>query len=147
MKKCPECGKILDDDSNFCTRCQADLTEKSTSKFTNKTLIILVIAVIVIVGVIFASGIFSGSNDSNLSGNDNSSNVEKVEPTTNNNDSDSSGSSSSSDTVYWASAKAEKFHNPSCEWAQKIKDSNKIVYQSREDAIEDGKIPCGECNP
>ena len=57
---------------------------------------------------------------------------------------DSSGSNA---TEYWASAKAEKFHLPTCEWAEKISDDNKIIYQSRDDAIEDGKVPCGACNP
>ena len=52
-----------------------------------------------------------------------------------------------SENVFWASSETTKFHKPTCEWAYKIKESNKIVYNSREAAIEDGKIPCEVCNP
>ena len=59
----------------------------------------------------------------------------------------SSSSSSSSDVTYWASSKSGKFHYPSCEWAQKIYGSNKVVFHSREKAINSGYVPCQVCGP
>ncbi|WP_295029882.1 Ada metal-binding domain-containing protein [Methanobrevibacter sp.] len=55
--------------------------------------------------------------------------------------------SSSSSVTYVASSKAGKFHNPGCEWAQKISSSNKVVFHSRDDAINSGYVPCKVCSP
>lgn len=60
---------------------------------------------------------------------------------------DSSTPSSSSSQTYWASANSDKFHNPSCEWAQKISGKNKIVFNSRDEALNNGYQPCEVCNP
>ena len=59
----------------------------------------------------------------------------------------SSSSSSDSSVTYWASSKSGKFHYPSCEWAQKIYGSNKVVFHSRSDAINSGYVPCQVCGP
>ena len=56
-------------------------------------------------------------------------------------------SSSSSGQTYWASANSDKFHYPSCEWAQKISGSNKIVFSSRDEALNSGYQPCQVCSP
>ena len=56
-------------------------------------------------------------------------------------------SSSSSGATYWASSSSGKFHNPSCEWAQKISSKNKVVFHSRDEAINSGYQPCSVCNP
>ena len=56
-------------------------------------------------------------------------------------------SSSSSGQTYWASANSDKFHYPSCEWAQKISGKNKVVFHSRDEAISSGYSPCSVCNP
>lgn len=138
MKECPNCGKKLEDNANFCSGCQHDLTEKTSNKgISTKLLVVVIVAVIAIVGVALASGMFSSDNSSSSD----VSSSQNEHPNLANNDS-SSGSG-----IYWASKKAEKFHLPECEWAQKISENNKIVYNSREDAISDGKIPCDACNP
>ena len=62
-------------------------------------------------------------------------------------DSSSDSSSSSSGSTYWASSSSGKFHNPSCEWAQKISSKNKVVFHSRDEAISSGYQPCSVCNP
>lgn len=49
--------------------------------------------------------------------------------------------------VYWSSKESDKFHRPSCEWAQEILDHNLIVYNSRQEAINDRKEPCHVCFP
>ena len=59
----------------------------------------------------------------------------------------SSSSSSSSGATYWASSKSGKFHLPSCEWAQKIYGGNKVVFHSRDEAINSGYVPCQVCGP
>ena len=145
MKKCPNCGKMIEDDANFCSNCSTDLSKKSSkSSVSTKLLIVVVIAVIAIVGVALASGMFS-SDDSSVHQDTSSQNNH---PNTANDDSNSnSDDSSSKGNVYWASAKSDKFHLPTCEWAEKISENNKIVYTSRDDAIADGKQPCDVCNP
>lgn len=59
----------------------------------------------------------------------------------------SSSSSSSSSQTFWASKNSDKFHDPSCEWAQKISGKNKVVFNSRDKAISAGYRPCEVCNP
>lgn len=138
MPKCPKCQAELDASDKRCDKCGYLLVEK---KSPSPKLIIGIVAAVIVIAVIgaFATSMFNGDT-SDTSVNNNAP-KETVEPVSNND----SGSSASSE--YWASAKAEKFHTPDCEWAQKISESNKIVYHSRDDAIEDGKVPCGACNP
>lgn len=137
MPKCPKCQADIDESDIRCSNCGFLLEKKSSSP----KLIIIGIVVLVVIAVIgaFATGMFNG-NVSDSSVNDKAP-TQTVQPVS---DSDSNSSAASE---YWASSKAEKFHTPNCEWAQKISEANKIVYQSREDAIEDGKVPCGACNP
>lgn len=119
MVKCPNCGNEVSSTDKRCRKCGTDVKKNS-----NKLLIAIlaIVAIIAIVGI-FASGVLSNDNANHVS--------------------DSSGN----DAVFWASSEGNKFHKPNCEWAQKIKESNKVVYTSREAAIEDGREPCGECNP
>ena len=49
---------------------------------------------------------------------------------------------------YVLNTNSMKFHDPNCEWAQKINDRNRADYTgSREDLIAQGYSPCGGCNP
>lgn len=59
--------------------------------------------------------------------------------------SNSSGSGLS--RIYIASSNSNKFHEPSCSQAKKIKEDNKIIFSSRDDAINAGYEPCGLCYP
>ena len=138
MPKCPNCGAAVDASDKRCSKCGSLLDKKSN--ISSKLIIGIVIAVVVIaIAGAFASGMFnSHTSDTTAS---EKTQVETVEPITKND------SSSSANTEFWASSKAEKFHTPDCEWAQKISDGNKIVYHSRDDAIADGKVPCSVCNP
>lgn len=69
--------------------------------------------------------------------------------------SSSSSSSSSSFTTsydnkyhkYFASKKSNKFHETYCSQGSKIKNSNRIYYNSRREALNDGKKPCKHCQP
>lgn len=71
--------------------------------------------------------------------------VEKKTETTTS--SSSSSSSSSSGQTYWASSNSNKFHYPGCEWAQKISGKNKVVFHSRDEALNSGYVPCQVCGP
>ncbi len=62
---------------------------------------------------------------------------------------DSSAASSSSTTnTYILNTNSKKFHATDCSNAATIKDSNRQTYQgSREDLINQGYSPCGQCKP
>lgn len=148
MVKCPKCGEILTESDVRCSKCGALLSNESTSKTkgsSNKIIAVIAIVVIIAIVGVLASGMFSNNNSSSDAQVENTDTVEPIKEDTSSSSDDSDASASS--TEYWASAKAEKFHLPTCEWAQKISENNKIIYQSREDAIADGKEPCGACNP
>jgi len=49
-------------------------------------------------------------------------------------------------TVYVGSKNSNKYHNPSCVWAQKIKPKNKVEFTSRQEAETAGYVPCKVCN-
>lgn len=74
-------------------------------------------------------------------------NITKDEPKQESSSTSSSSSSSSSGQTYWASSNSGKFHYPSCEWGQKISGKNKVVFNSREQAINAGYAPCQVCSP
>jgi len=61
--------------------------------------------------------------------------------------SDSYTSSSNKESTYVASSDSNKFHYPYCTQAKRIKDSNKITFSSRDEAINTGYEPCGICYP
>ena len=46
-----------------------------------------------------------------------------------------------------ASRKAKKYHQPSCQYAAKIKDENLVTFDSAAQAQAAGYAPCGACKP
>jgi len=52
-----------------------------------------------------------------------------------------------SDKKFVGSVKSNKYHLPSCEWAQKVSPSNEIWFSSAEEAQAKGYVPCKVCNP
>lgn len=52
----------------------------------------------------------------------------------------------SSSVIYVSSVNSDKFHLPSCSHAKRIKDSNRITFSSRKEAIDSGRLPCGVCS-
>lgn len=140
MVKCPECGTVLNEDDKRCPKCGHKITEEKTSaREVSKNKIIAAVAVIVIIAVvgIIASGVLSGDSISS----------DVSQSTLNSAGENSTNTSDNTPSQYWASAKSDKFHRPTCEWAKKISEENKITYPTREDALDDGKKPCDECNP
>ena len=48
---------------------------------------------------------------------------------------------------YVGNANSKKFHYADCTSAQKIKISNRVEFNSREEAVNAGYIPCKKCQP
>lgn len=64
-----------------------------------------------------------------------------TEPSNNNSQTDS-------DCDYVVNTKSKKFHYPSCSSVKKMSDKNRWDYNgSRDDLIDDGYEPCGNCHP
>lgn len=51
------------------------------------------------------------------------------------------------EVLYIGNKNSMKFHLPTCRSVSLMKDKNKIEFSSREEAIERGYKPCGDCNP
>lgn len=51
------------------------------------------------------------------------------------------------DSPYVASKNSEVFHISSCSSVDKIKDANKIFYNSADEAVASGRKPCSICSP
>ncbi len=54
---------------------------------------------------------------------------------------------SSTQGQFVGSIKSNKYHYPSCQWAQKISPSNEIWFSSSQDARTHEYVPCKACNP
>lgn len=48
---------------------------------------------------------------------------------------------------FCGSSKSNKYHLPSCTWAQKISSANKVWFKTKEEAKKMGYQPCGVCKP
>ena len=51
------------------------------------------------------------------------------------------------EVLYIGNKKSMRFHLPTCRSVSQMKESNKVEFYSREEAIERNYIPCGDCNP
>lgn len=58
-----------------------------------------------------------------------------------------STNSQNRENVYVGSAKSNKYHRRSCQWAQKINRHNLVGFNSKGDAVSNGYIPCKVCRP
>jgi len=48
---------------------------------------------------------------------------------------------------YVGSKRSNKFHYPSCRWAKKISPGNRVYFNSRQEALDRGYVPCKVCGP
>lgn len=53
----------------------------------------------------------------------------------------------STDTQFIGNKNSKVFHSPDCSSVSNMKDSNKVYFDSREDAVNNGYSPCQACNP
>ncbi|KUK43732.1 MAG: Extracellular nuclease [Methanothrix harundinacea] len=49
--------------------------------------------------------------------------------------------------LFVGSTRSDKYHYPSCRWAEKILPENAIWFSSSEEARAAGYVPCGVCKP
>lgn len=49
--------------------------------------------------------------------------------------------------LYVASINSDVFHYPNCSYVNQMKESNKIWFSSRQEAIDSGRRPCSRCKP
>ncbi len=61
--------------------------------------------------------------------------------------SSTSSDSSSSSGSYIGNANTGKFHVSGCSSVNKMSEKNKVFFSSRNDAINQGYVPCKNCNP
>ena len=62
--------------------------------------------------------------------------------------SSSAKSTSSSDSAsFIGNSNTGKFHTPYCSYVDKMSEGNKVFFSTRNDAINQGYIPCKICNP
>lgn len=55
--------------------------------------------------------------------------------------------SNTNGVMYIGNKNSHKFHYPDCPSVAKMKEKNKVTLSSREEAIELGYDPCGNCKP
>lgn len=72
---------------------------------------------------------------------------EAVQDSSSSSSSSSSSGSSTSSGRYVGSINSNKYHLPSCYWAQQINPSNEIWFTSKADAEAHGYVPCKVCKP
>ena len=48
---------------------------------------------------------------------------------------------------YVASKNSKKFHKASCKNGMKIKESNRVLFKTRDEAVASGRTPAGDCKP
>ena len=48
---------------------------------------------------------------------------------------------------YIGNKKSLRFHLPSCRAVSQMSEKNKVFFTTREEAVEGGFIPCGDCHP
>jgi lipopolysaccharide export system permease protein len=48
---------------------------------------------------------------------------------------------------YIGNIRRHRFHRPDCKWAKKISADNRYSFNSRDDAVQQGYIPCEVCDP
>ena len=48
---------------------------------------------------------------------------------------------------YIGNSNSGKFHYASCRWVQKMSEHHKVHFESRNEAIDRGYVPCKVCKP
>jgi hypothetical protein len=50
-------------------------------------------------------------------------------------------------TSYVGASTTGKFHYTNCTWANKIRSDHRVYFESRDEAIDAGYVPCKVCRP
>ena len=78
---------------------------------------------------------------------DSNTHVADTHSSSSSSDSSSSDSTSSGSGSYVGNANTGKFHVSSCSSVNKMYKKNKVFFSSRDEAINQGYVPCKRCNP
>ncbi len=60
---------------------------------------------------------------------------------------DSAAAPAQSAGTYISSKNSKKFHKAGCAGAARIKESNRVVFKSRDEAVASGRTPAADCKP
>lgn len=166
---CRKCGAKIEEGNTFCPKCGVNVEPKPAKKSSSlKSKILPFIVCCVLALIVFGalSSFFGGGDENHIDTSvpnktldsamisefmNNTTSVSSEYIPVESNDSVKSysepQSSSESSVSYVGNSNTKKFHSPYCSSADKIKDSNRVTFSSREDAISRGYTPCKLCNP
>lgn len=138
--KCIKCGQVNDDNHCYCLRCGNKLTSNNnTNSFQEnkqkKLIKTLACSLIVIIAFIFLSATIT----SDISFYNTSNNTQYYSQLTT--------QDNITNYTYVGNNNSYKFHYSYCPSAQSISQDHLVYFQSRQDAIQQGYHPCGNCNP
>lgn len=167
-KICPKCGNVLPNNlkKSDNNNKQFDLDyllyklSNSIHNITKDEVKIFIYWSIIIIGLIslVVVNFVSDSNTNVIDTTSDDSNYYIVNSTANYTDdfndsglaldeNSTTDNDSGGNVTFIASSNSNKFHDPSCTAVSRIKDANKITFNSRQEAIDAGYEPCGICNP
>lgn len=119
-----------------------------------------ILILVLILGIVGISGCTSSDNTTPIDNNTttNTQTVATSDSPTNSTSSVSNSSTSASDQSsnvqsssssgsYVGNANTHVFHYSSCSYVNRMKDGNKVYFNSREEAISEGYRPCKVCSP
>lgn len=49
--------------------------------------------------------------------------------------------------AYVGNCRTYKLHRDGCRYVQRMNDSNKVYFEDRDEAIDEGYVPCKVCRP
>jgi len=73
--------------------------------------------------------------------------VTPVAPTVTKDNKNGSSIVTNTDSKYMGNSNSHKLHFSDCRWAEKTSPANRVYFNTREEAINAGYVPCKVCNP
>ena len=89
-----------------------------------------------------SSTIVAYSDGQTITFSDSTGTISTVNP-----DSAQNTTQTSAQGAYIGNKNSKTFHTPDCSSASKMKDKNKVYFNSRQEAVDNNYSPCGSCNP
>lgn len=106
------------------------------------------------IGVVFAAGCTSddqNQDNTNTQINQTQNNSQNDDQTNDQDDDqnleDNEQTNTQTTAPYVGNINTKKFHRSTCRYVDQMKDSNKIYFNTRQEAIDAGYTPCKVCNP
>ena len=167
--KCPKCQATLIRGTNQCLLCKSDIEwsdsgpklvtpsniqpdkaavqqDKATVKPVKKSMPLWATGLIVIIVLASIAGLFVGLSNSG-SKPSTSPTTPPASTTAPNTTATPSTSTPAEATTFIGNENSKIFHFPTCHLISELKSSNKVVFQSYQEAISQGYKPCAVCKP